>query len=154
PDVVERLINRHGVPCRDIGETAIEGGVQFLQFTGPVPIPQSLADDVAGRGELSAVDLGLHHLFKFWRQTDVHRPDAFITAFGKRILRHKRPYGSPLRDSDWIAINQPMPLTVTSWNINSVRLRINLVAKFIKAVRPDVLCLQETKCPDDKFPKK
>ena len=47
-----------------------------------------------------------------------------------------------------------MPFTVTSWNINSVRLRIDLVAKFIKSVRPDVLCLQETKCPDDKFPLK
>jgi len=47
-----------------------------------------------------------------------------------------------------------MRLTVTTWNINSVRLRINLVAKFIKAVRPDVLCLQETKCPDDRFPLK
>jgi exodeoxyribonuclease III len=47
-----------------------------------------------------------------------------------------------------------MPLTVTTWNINSVRLRINLVAKFLKAVRPDVLCLQETKCPDDAFPLK
>jgi len=47
-----------------------------------------------------------------------------------------------------------MSLTVTTWNINSVRLRINLVAKFIKAVRPDVLCLQETKCPDDAFPLK
>jgi exodeoxyribonuclease-3 len=47
-----------------------------------------------------------------------------------------------------------MRFTVTSWNINSVRLRINLVAKFIKATRPDVICLQETKCPDDKFPLK
>jgi exodeoxyribonuclease-3 len=47
-----------------------------------------------------------------------------------------------------------MPLTVTTWNINSVRLRIGLVAKFIKAHRPDVLCLQETKCPDDRFPLK
>jgi exodeoxyribonuclease-3 len=47
-----------------------------------------------------------------------------------------------------------MPLTVTTWNINSVRLRINLVAKFLKAARPDVLCLQETKCPDDAFPLK
>jgi exodeoxyribonuclease III len=47
-----------------------------------------------------------------------------------------------------------MRLTVTTWNINSVRLRIDLVAKFIKAARPDVLCLQETKCPDDKFPLK
>jgi exodeoxyribonuclease III len=47
-----------------------------------------------------------------------------------------------------------MRLTVTTWNINSVRLRINSVARFIKASRPDVLCLQETKCPDDRFPLK
>ncbi len=47
-----------------------------------------------------------------------------------------------------------MRLTVTTWNINSVRLRIELVAKFIKSARPDVLCLQETKCPDDQFPLK
>lgn len=45
-------------------------------------------------------------------------------------------------------------LKITTWNINSVRLRINLVAKFIKAARPDVICLQETKCPDSKFPLK
>ena len=47
-----------------------------------------------------------------------------------------------------------MPLSLTTWNINSVRLRIDLVAKFIKSVRPDVLCLQETKCIDDAFPLK
>ena len=47
-----------------------------------------------------------------------------------------------------------MQLKLTTWNINSVRLRIDLVAKFIKAVRPDVLCLQEIKCPDDAFPRK
>jgi exodeoxyribonuclease-3 len=47
-----------------------------------------------------------------------------------------------------------MPLTLTTWNINSVRFRIDLVAKFLKAARPDILCLQETKCPDDAFPRK
>jgi exodeoxyribonuclease III len=47
-----------------------------------------------------------------------------------------------------------MPFTLTTWNINSVRLRIEHVAKFLKTVRPDVLCLQETKCPDDHFPTK
>jgi exodeoxyribonuclease III len=45
-------------------------------------------------------------------------------------------------------------LTLATWNINSVRLRIDLVAKFIRAVRPDILCLQEIKCPDDAFPRK
>src|SRR6202046_3500192 len=47
-----------------------------------------------------------------------------------------------------------MRLSLTTWNINSVRLRIDLVAKFIKSVRPDILCLQETKCIDDAFPLK
>jgi exodeoxyribonuclease-3 len=47
-----------------------------------------------------------------------------------------------------------MRLTITTWNINSVRLRINSVARFLKAAQPDVLCLQETKCPDDRFPRK
>ena len=47
-----------------------------------------------------------------------------------------------------------MRFSVTTWNINSVRLRIDLVAKFLKSARPDVLCLQETKCIDDAFPLK
>src|SRR5262245_44883897 len=57
-----------------------------------------------------------------------------------------------IRHSPFAIRHPPMRITVTSWNINSVRLRIGLVAKFIKATRPDVLCLQETKCPDDRFP--
>ena len=47
-----------------------------------------------------------------------------------------------------------MRLTIATCNINSVRLRIDSVARFIKTARPDVLCLQETKCPDDRFPRK
>ena len=45
-------------------------------------------------------------------------------------------------------------LTLSTWNINSVRLRIDLVTRFLETVQPDVLCLQETKCPDDAFPAK
>lgn len=47
-----------------------------------------------------------------------------------------------------------MRLKLTTWNINSVRLRIDLVLRFLAEHRPDVLCLQETKCPDDAFPLK
>jgi exodeoxyribonuclease III len=47
-----------------------------------------------------------------------------------------------------------MRLTLATWNINSIRYRVDLVARFIKTVGPDILCLQETKCPDDKFPLK
>lgn len=45
-----------------------------------------------------------------------------------------------------------MKLTVTSWNVNSVRLRLDHIARFAAESRPDVICLQETKCPDDRFP--
>ena len=47
-----------------------------------------------------------------------------------------------------------MQLTVTSWNINSVRLRIGMVGEFLTTHAPDVLCLQETKTPDEQFPAK
>lgn len=45
-----------------------------------------------------------------------------------------------------------MKLKITTWNINSVRLRRELVANFLKEHQPDVLCLQETKCRDAEFP--
>jgi exodeoxyribonuclease-3 len=47
-----------------------------------------------------------------------------------------------------------MKFKITTWNINSVRLRIDQVAKFLKNASPDVICLQETKCPDGQFPLK
>ena len=45
-----------------------------------------------------------------------------------------------------------MPLTLCTWNINSVRLREDLVLRLLETEAPDVLCLQETKCPVDKLP--
>jgi exodeoxyribonuclease-3 len=43
-------------------------------------------------------------------------------------------------------------LRVATWNINSLRLRVGLLEKLIEALRPDVICLQETKVPDLLFP--
>jgi exodeoxyribonuclease-3 len=45
-----------------------------------------------------------------------------------------------------------MRFRLATWNINSVRLRIDLVSRFVKDERPDVLCLQEIKCIEGKFP--
>ncbi len=45
-----------------------------------------------------------------------------------------------------------MPFTLATWNINSVRLREELVLKLLKAEAPDVLCLQECKSPVEKIP--
>src|SRR5271166_2082867 len=45
-----------------------------------------------------------------------------------------------------------MALRLATWNINSVRLRIDNVCRLIAEWAPDVLCLQETKTPDALFP--
>lgn len=45
-------------------------------------------------------------------------------------------------------------MRIVTWNINSVRLRIELLAKMAKKLKPDIICLQETKCPNDSFPTK
>jgi len=43
-------------------------------------------------------------------------------------------------------------MRIATWNINSVRLRLGQVIKFIKEQGIDILCLQETKTPNAYFP--
>ena len=45
-----------------------------------------------------------------------------------------------------------MTLRIATWNINSLRLRMPLLERLVAALQPDVLCLQETKVPDELFP--
>jgi exodeoxyribonuclease-3 len=46
-----------------------------------------------------------------------------------------------------------MPITICTWNINSVRLREPIVLDLLKQEKPDVLCLQECKSPTELIPK-
>lgn len=43
-------------------------------------------------------------------------------------------------------------MRLMTWNINSVRLRLPLLLEILADRRPDIACLQETKCPDEVFP--
>ena len=43
-------------------------------------------------------------------------------------------------------------MRITSWNVNSVRPRLAGLERLVRAVGPDVLCLQETKVRNDAFP--
>ena len=43
-------------------------------------------------------------------------------------------------------------MRIATWNINSVRLRIFQVLKFVQEQNIDILCLQETKTEDKFFP--
>lgn len=46
-----------------------------------------------------------------------------------------------------------MRLRLTTWNVNSVRLRAEQVARFVDEQAPDVLCMQEIKCQESEFPR-
>jgi len=46
-----------------------------------------------------------------------------------------------------------MRLRLTTWNVNSVRLRHEQVARFVREHDPDVVCLQEIKCREGEFPR-
>ena len=52
----------------------------------------------------------------------------------------------------WALFFVPMTLRISTWNINSVRLRFDLVARFLSEAKPDILCLQEIKCREELFP--
>ena len=43
-------------------------------------------------------------------------------------------------------------MRIASWNVNSVRTRLDQVLAWLDAVQPEVLCLQETKVTDELFP--
>ena len=43
-------------------------------------------------------------------------------------------------------------MKIATWNVNSITARLPLVLQWLDKVRPDVLCLQELKCTDERFP--
>ena len=45
-------------------------------------------------------------------------------------------------------------MKIVSWNINSLRLRLPLLQKFVETADPDIVCLQEIKVADEAFPLK
>ena len=43
-------------------------------------------------------------------------------------------------------------MKIATWNVNSVNARLETVLGWFESVAPDVACLQEIKCVDEKFP--
>jgi exodeoxyribonuclease-3 len=44
------------------------------------------------------------------------------------------------------------PMRIATWNVNSVNARLETVLAWFRDAQPDVACLQEIKCVDEKFP--
>jgi exodeoxyribonuclease-3 len=43
-------------------------------------------------------------------------------------------------------------MKVATWNVNSINARLDTILAWFEAEKPDVACLQEIKCVDEKFP--
>jgi len=43
-------------------------------------------------------------------------------------------------------------MRIATWNVNSINARLDTVLKWFAEANPDVACLQEIKCVDEKFP--
>src|ERR1700722_1345029 len=43
-------------------------------------------------------------------------------------------------------------MRIATWNVNSVNARLETVLRWFREAAPDVACLQEIKCVDEKFP--
>jgi exodeoxyribonuclease-3 len=43
-------------------------------------------------------------------------------------------------------------MRIATWNVNSINARLETILKWFEAERPDVACLQEIKCVDERFP--
>ena len=43
-------------------------------------------------------------------------------------------------------------MRVATWNVNSIRQRLDHLRRWLEATRPDIACLQETKVADESFP--
>ena len=44
-------------------------------------------------------------------------------------------------------------MRIATWNVNSVRQRMDSLQAWLKERQPDIVCLQEIKCTDDAFPR-
>ncbi len=44
-------------------------------------------------------------------------------------------------------------LRIATWNVNSIKQRVDNLVDWLKERQPDVVCLQETKCLDAAFPR-
>src|ERR1700690_3788243 len=44
-------------------------------------------------------------------------------------------------------------MRIATWNVNSVRQRMESLQAWLKERQPDIVCLQEIKCTDDAFPR-
>jgi exodeoxyribonuclease-3 len=54
---------------------------------------------------------------------------------------------------EWNPDHRYEPVRIATWNVNSIKQRIDSARTWLAERQPDIVCLQETKCVDDAFPR-
>ena len=44
-------------------------------------------------------------------------------------------------------------MRIATWNVNSIRQRMDNLEAWLRERQPDIVCLQEIKCTDEAFPR-
>src|SRR5260370_6887313 len=52
----------------------------------------------------------------------------------------------------WLPIGT-LTMRIATWNVNSIRQRLDHLLTWLKDCAPDIVCLQEIKCVDEAFPR-
>src|ERR1700756_3891726 len=94
------------------------------------------------------VDAGLRHDFArlvFLCQDDPSKTGLTSPRFGKRCSTWAR---SGLRGSG----NSAIPMRIATYNVNGINGRLANLLGWLEEAAPDIVCLQELKAPDEKFP--
>ena len=91
-------------------------------------------------------------LYRLWKQKELKVYRRWGDA-EKEILYRQN---SCLLPSDELLYlpnqEKKVTLSLVTWNINSIRARLELLESFLKTREPDIVCLQETKVVDHQFP--
>jgi exodeoxyribonuclease-3 len=45
-------------------------------------------------------------------------------------------------------------MKIATYNVNGINARLNVLARWLTEASPDIVCLQELKAPQEKFPEK
>src|SRR6202030_1949086 len=55
--------------------------------------------------------------------------------------------------SENVGYRPDLLMRIATWNVNSIRQRLDHLLTWLKDCEPDIVCLQEIKCVDEAFPR-
>src|SRR5437667_11809009 len=55
--------------------------------------------------------------------------------------------------SENVGYRPDLLMRIATWNVNSIRQRLDHLLTWLKDYSPDIVCLHETKCLDETFPR-